>query len=82
MAVPVASTDSGYPLHIDVGEVPAEDGGRPVRGFAEAERLKSLDLDSRRAVRVGAIDDAGMDEVPGLVLGCLVTPDMAILPGC
>ena len=81
MTIPITSTDSGYPLHIDVGMVPGEPGGEPVRGFAEAEQLKSLDLDARGAVKVGAIDEAGMDKILGLVLGCLVTPDMMIVAG-
>ena len=50
----------------------------PRYGFAEAEQLKSLDLDAR-AVKVGAIDDAGMDKMLGLVLGCLVSPDSMIV---
>ncbi|VEH00494.1 Uncharacterised protein [Slackia heliotrinireducens] len=52
-----------------------------VRGYAEAEQLKSLDLDARNAVKVGTIDDAGMDKVLGLVLSCLVSPDMMIVSG-
>jgi mRNA interferase MazF len=52
-----------------------------VRGFAEAEQLKSLDLDARGAVKVGTIDEAGMDKILGLVLGCLVSPDMMIVSG-
>ena len=81
MTIPITSTDSGYPLHIDVGMVPGERGGRPVRGFAEAEQLKSLDFEARRAVKVGTIDEAGMDKVLGLVLSCLVSPDMMIVSG-
>jgi mRNA-degrading endonuclease toxin of MazEF toxin-antitoxin module len=81
MIIPVTSVDSGYPLHIDVGVVPSEPGGEPVRGFAEAEQLKSLDLDARGAVKVGTIDEAGMDKILGLVLGCLVSPDMMIVSG-
>ena len=81
MTVPITSSDVAYPLHIDVGLVPSENGDAPVRGFAEAEQLKSLDLEARGAVKVGSIDDAGMDKIIGLVLGCLITPDMTVLSG-
>lgn len=81
MVVPITSNDAAYPLHVSVGTVPVEDGGLPVRGFAEAEQLKSLDLSARNAVRVGTIDARGMDKLLGLVLGCLVTPDMSIVSG-
>ena len=81
MTVPITSRDSGYPLHIDVGVVPAEDGVPGVRGFAEAEQLKSLDLDARRARKVGSIDAKGMDRILGLVLGCLISDDMTIVSG-
>lgn len=81
MVIPITSVDSGYPLHIDVGEVPFEHGGTAIRGFAEAEQLKSLDLQARSAVKVGSIDEAGMGKILGLVLGCLITPDMTIVAG-
>ena len=82
MTIPITTTDSGYPLHIDVGMVPGEPGGDPVRGFAEVEQLKPLDLDARDAVKVGAIDDAGIDKILGLVLGCLVSPPHDIYSWC
>ena len=53
----------------------------PRYGFAEAEQLKSLDLDARGAVKVGSSDEAGMDKILGLVLGCLVSSDMMIVSG-
>ena len=81
MVVPVTTSDVPYPLHIDVGVVPGEQGAPPVRGFAEAEQLKSLDLESRDAVKVGAIGEADMDKLLGLVLSCLITPDMMIVSG-
>ena len=81
MTIPITSADTGYPLHIDVGTVPGERGAASITGFAEAEQLKSLDLAARGAVKVGTIDEAGMDKILGLVLGCLVTPDMTILSG-
>lgn len=81
MTVPVTSTDSGYPLHIDVGRVPGENGEQPIQGFAEIEQLKSLDLDARRAILVGRIDEAGMDAILSLVMGCLITPDMTVVSG-
>ena len=81
MTVPITSVDNGYPLHIDVGAVPSEGNEPSVEGFAEIEQLKSLDLDARNAVRVGTIDEAGMDRILSLVLGCLITPDMTIISG-
>lgn len=81
MTVPITSADTGYPLHLDVGLVPSENGEPPVHGFAEIEQLKSLDLASRRAVKVGTIGPEGMDRVLSLVMGCLVTPDMMIVSG-
>ncbi len=81
MVVPITSNDNRYPLHIDVGDVPAEDGGAPIHGFAEAEQLKSLDLVARRATLVGRIGADGMDRILGLVLGCLIGPDMSIISG-
>ena len=81
MTIPITSADSGYPLHIDVGIVPGEAGQPPIRGFAEAEQLKSLDLEARGAVKVGTIGEEGMDKILGLVLGCLISPDMTILAG-
>ena len=50
MVVPITSKATGYPLHIDVGLVPGEEGAAPIRGFAEAEQLKALDLIARDAV--------------------------------
>lgn len=81
MTVPITSVDSGYPLHVSVGHVPTEDGRAPVRGFAEAEQLKALDLPSRHAVKVGTIDAAGMDKILSLIMGCLITPDMTVISG-
>lgn len=79
MAVPITSADTGYPLHVNVGAVPSESGEPPVVGFAEVEQLKSLDLESRRAVRVGIIGPEGMDRILSLVLGCLISPGMTVL---
>ena len=82
MAVPITSTDSGYPLHLPVGVVPSEDGAAPLRGFAEIEQLKSLDLKARNAVLVGNIGEQGMDRILSMVMGCLITPEMTIISGC
>ena len=79
--IPITSADSGYPLHLDVGEVPAEDGGKGVHGFAEVEQLKSLDLDARNAKLVGHIDSRGMDKIIEVLLGCIITDDMMIVSG-
>ncbi len=79
MVVPITSKETGYPLHADVGMVPSEGTPAPIRGFAEAEQLKTLDLNARSAVPVGHIDEAGMAKILGLVLSCLITPDMSIV---
>lgn len=81
MTVPVTTADNGYPLHLDVGEVPGENGSPSVRGFAEVEQLKSLDLQSRNAVKVGSIGPAGMDKILSVVMGCLITPEMMVVSG-
>lgn len=81
MTVPIASTDSGYPLHIPVGAVPAEDDEALPKGFAEIEQLKSLDLNARNAVLVGNIGEQGMDRILSMVMGCLITPDMTVISG-
>ncbi len=81
MAVPITSTDSGYPLHIPVGTVPTEGGTDAIEGFAEVEQLKSLDLRARNAVLVGSIDENGMDKILSMLMGCLITPDMTIISG-
>ncbi len=81
MAVPITSVDSGYPLHVPVGVVPAEGHGIPLKGFAEIEQLKSLDLRARNATLVGSIDERGMDKILAMVMGCLITPDMTVISG-
>lgn len=48
-------------------------------GLVQAEQVKPLDLQARRAVRAGTIDETGMDKILGLVLGCLISPDMTII---
>lgn len=81
MTVPITSTDSGYPLHIPVGTVPAEVDEAPLKGFAEVEQLKSLDLHARNAVLVGNIGEKGMDRILSMVMGCLIAPDMTVISG-
>ena len=80
MCIPITSADTGYPLHIGVGRVPGEHGD-DIHGYAEVEQLKSLDLEARRAVKAGSIDADGMDKILGLVLGCLIGPDMSVISG-
>lgn len=81
MTVPITSSDTGYPLHLSVGVVPSEDGVPQIRGFAQIEQLKSLDLESRHAVKVGSIDAKGMDAILSMVMSCLIAPDMSIISG-
>lgn len=78
-AIPITSADTGYPLHLDVGEVPVEDGGKPVHGFAEVEQLKSLDLEARNATKVGRVEEQGMDRIVETIIGCIITDDMIIV---
>ena len=79
MTVPITSMGN-YPLHVDIGVVSDEEGNS-VRGFAEAEQLKSLDLESRNAVLVGRLPDDKFERILEMVLGCLVGPDMSIISG-
>lgn len=81
MTVPITSTDSRYPLHVSVGAVPSDGDHAPLRGFAEIEQLKSLDLSARNAKLVGRIDERGMDKILSLLMGCLITPDMTVISG-
>ena len=76
MTVPVTSSRE-YPLHIDVGTIPTDDGGE-IHGWAEIEQAKCLDLDARRGVRVGTVDDWVMDRVTEMLLGGLMQPTMRI----
>lgn len=78
MVVPITS-DRAYPLHIDIGEIPVDgaDGGT-IRGWAEVEQLKSLDLASRGAVKVASLDDAALSCVTDMALGCLMHPSMRL----
>ena len=79
VTIPITSAGTGYPLHLDVGKVPTENGESPVRGFAQIEQLKSLDLTYRNGVKVGTINATGMDKILSLILGCLITPDMMVV---
>lgn len=76
MTVPITS-DRAYPLHVNIGTIPTEDGG-VVHGWAEVEQAKCLDLDARRAVRVGDMPMDVLDRVTGLLLGGLLQPTMRV----
>lgn len=58
--VPVTSTDNGYPLHVRLLET------NVVEGFAAVEELRSLDLESREAMRVGSLDSISLSRVLNL----------------
>ena len=61
MICPITSTDSGYPLHIELGEwrISAQDVDvDTIHGFIQVEQLKALDLNARQALYVGRLDDA------------------------
>lgn len=71
MAVPITSTDNGYPLHLDIGDIPTEDYSGSIRGYAEIEQLKSLDLAARDARCVGHLDFWVVDRMTELIEGCI-----------
>ncbi|MFT8704886.1 type II toxin-antitoxin system PemK/MazF family toxin [Bifidobacterium aquikefiricola] len=76
MCVPITS-DSTYPLHLDIGAIPSEDG-RVITGYAAIEQAKSLDLQARHARRVASFDGSSLDRVAELMLGGLMQPTMRI----
>lgn len=61
LIAPVTSRDSGFPLHVGIGE------GNCIYGFVQCEALRAIDLDAwqnaGRAKRIGALDDATMVRV-------------------
>lgn len=76
MVVPITS-DHEYPLHINIGIVPTEHGEH-IHGWAQVEQLKSIDLESRNATRIGELDEDTLDTLTSMVLGCLMQPGMRI----
>ncbi|MCH3975007.1 MAG: type II toxin-antitoxin system PemK/MazF family toxin [Bifidobacterium tibiigranuli] len=80
MVVPISHTDNHYPLHIEVGTVPDERmAGDRIRGWAQAEQLKSLDLEARNAIKVSTLADDALTQIVETVLGCLIQPEMTIV---
>ena len=80
MVVPISHVDNGYPLHINIGIVPAEDERQqPIQGWAQVEQLKSLDLSARHATRVLSLTDDPLTRIVETVLGCLIQPDMTVV---
>ena len=80
MVVPISHVDNGYPLHIDIGLVSAEDARqRSIQGWAQVEQLKSLDLSARHATRVSSLPDDMLTRIVETVLGCLIQPDMTVV---
>lgn len=61
-AVPVQSTDSGYPLH-----VPISDAG--LHGFACVEMARNIDVEQRGHRILGYAGDATIRRIMGLVRG-------------
>ena len=66
VVVPVTSTDNGYPLHVPLP--PGDD----VRGFAQCEALRAMDLGAREhegaAEVVGSVDDETLSRILACVL--------------
>lgn len=58
--VPISTRVNGYPLHIPL-EPHEDDGG--VRGVACVEQVRTLDLERRRAQRLGAAHPESMTAV-------------------
>ena len=76
MTVPITSNHE-YPLHINVGLIPTEDGGE-VYGWAEIEQAKSLDLDARNASKVASLEEETMERITVMLLSGLMRPSMRI----
>lgn len=76
MVVPITGSRE-YPLHINVGVIPTEDG-LAIHGWAEIEQLKSLDLEARYGSVVGELDEETLDKITDMVLVCLMQPTMRI----
>ena len=76
MTVPITSNHE-YPLHINVGLIPTEDGGE-VYGWAEIEQAKSLDLDARNASKVASLEEETMERIIVMLLSGLMRPSMRI----
>ena len=76
MVVPITSIRE-YPLHVNVGVIPTEDG-LAIHGWAEIEQLKSLDLEARYGSVVGELDEETLDKITDMVLVCLMQPTMRI----
>lgn len=65
IAIPLTSTDRGYPFHVPVGD------GLPVTGFAMVEQVRSTDFRARRAKRIGRAPEALLNEVLAVLDACL-----------
>lgn len=76
MTVPITS-DRTYPLHINIGIIPTEDGGE-LHGWAEIEQAKCLDLDARHATKVGDMDEDVLGRITALLIGGLLQPTMRV----
>lgn len=76
MVVPITSSGE-YPLHVNVGVIPTEDG-LAIHGWAEIEQLKSLDLEARYGSVVGELDEETLDKITDMVLVCLMQSTMRI----
>lgn len=76
MTVPITSNHE-YPLHINVGLIPTEDGGE-VYGWAEIEQAKSLYLDARNASKVASLEEETMERITVMLLSGLMRPSMRI----
>ncbi|MBS6947283.1 MAG: type II toxin-antitoxin system PemK/MazF family toxin [Bifidobacterium scardovii] len=76
MTVPITSNHE-YPLHINVGLIPTEDGGE-VYGWAEIEQAKSLDLDARNASKIASLEEETMERITVMLLSGLMRPSMRI----
>lgn len=80
MVVPITSSRE-YPLHVNVGVIPTEDG-LAIHGWAEIEQLKSLDLEARYGSVVGELDEETLDKSRTWSLFVLCSPPCALKTLC
>ncbi len=65
MCCPLTNTDRGIPFH-----VPVPPSSR-LTGFIMVEQVKSLDYRTRRATKIGKVDEATLEEVLAILEACL-----------
>ncbi|WEV46040.1 type II toxin-antitoxin system PemK/MazF family toxin [Bifidobacterium sp. ESL0690] len=77
---PVTSSDNGYFLHVDIGEVKAKYSDELITGFAAVEQIKALDLPARNAQLLGRAPDEVMEKISELAQMILLRDDQMLVP--